>query len=1028
MNKKVLTLCAGFLLAGGLVNFASAEDVTIGDLSQKVGYLAGNGDYFFFVNSDRAYGFEEQKDGSIVEKSTPLNWNIDEEAVDNYLWKVDSVALDGETQKVWAYSLVNKATGKQLIFKKGTENQIGWVNLAADAKVTGPYDKTGYFLFHDKGTYNATVAAGKTTAIYDGQQNDGMNNWKAMHLGNGTTSNGLYRTTTASTSISADYAFYFCKYVEQEMGDNLNDLYNSIGFNLVLESKYKDVENVFAQEGERITAVAVTTNDVKSDDATTASFPQGTYFVVNNKQGAAPTSGKALYDFLMNSTLIVASPSVNDINDKDWIKAGEGFQLTKKQGRDLVKVGTDKVLAGEDVSVNNACFKVQKDVNGKFALTLPEFWYNDTKDAEKQVKKAVSINVVDKDGDDNDDVYLVTDADAWNYIFSYDEVNTVPYTKFLKQNSKAVYNITFADGDLAGKYLFAPAYEAEAYAKGAKFVNPNDPETQYIVTDVDLEDNNITFESRANKAYSFTAKFYEEADGVYSIAIKGGAKQAEFTDLNVNAKGDIVATADQDLHTQWVRLTPVAVDKFAGAWDVDNLTEVTMSFARDDESTSNRLFVKINDEYGNISVSDEQTDAIQFRLVKDEEPSYITNEYAYLDANNKVKKYADGDTIAYYTYQLQAYRDGEAIDKYLAWETTYNNRYYLADDGNQFIIKDNVTDGSTIILYAEPGYGYNHNTNIVVEDYDNTELSISDYENHVICQANLTEAINANYVKTFLKVETPETTLNPKSTYVTMSTELDNYVAIKDDRDGIITGKETTLRLFATDTDRQIPSFLVATGYDNATGKRLFLFNAVDSVNYNVATGDFNKEYALNGDHRLNKAIFRPGTLNEANAENDTIYTTIKGKVTAVTNQADNNKNAQAGLNRYKFQIIEDIDNEGYYLVRQEGFYLFNVNEFLVFAQDDQYNRTNALRVKVEATDMPTANESINAADEAVKVVATNGAVIVKGAEGKNVVVSTILGKVVANEVLNSDNETIAAPAGIVVVSVDGESFKVAVK
>ena len=99
MNKKVLTLCAGFLLAGGLVNFASAEDVTIGALSEKVGYLAGNGDYFFFVNSDKAYGFEEQKDGSIVEKSTPLNWNINEDAVDNYLWKVDSVALDGETQK-----------------------------------------------------------------------------------------------------------------------------------------------------------------------------------------------------------------------------------------------------------------------------------------------------------------------------------------------------------------------------------------------------------------------------------------------------------------------------------------------------------------------------------------------------------------------------------------------------------------------------------------------------------------------------------------------------------------------------------------------------------------------------------------------------------------------------------------------------------------------------------------------------------------------------------------------------------------
>ena len=81
-----------------------------------------------------------------------------------------------------------------------------------------------------------------------------------------------------------------------------------------------------------------------------------------------------------------------------------------------------------------------------------------------------------------------------------------------------------------------------------------------------------------------------------------------------------------------------------------------------------------------------------------------------------------------------------------------------------------------------------------------------------------------------------------------------------------------------------------------------------------------------------------------------------------------------------------------------------------------------------ETSENPTANEEISAEEATVSVVATDGAVIVKGAEGKNVIVSTILGKVVANEVLTSDNETIAAPAGIVVVSVDGESFKVAVK
>ena len=74
----------------------------------------------------------------------------------------------------------------------------------------------------------------------------------------------------------------------------------------------------------------------------------------------------------------------------------------------------------------------------------------------------------------------------------------------------------------------------------------------------------------------------------------------------------------------------------------------------------------------------------------------------------------------------------------------------------------------------------------------------------------------------------------------------------------------------------------------------------------------------------------------------------------------------------------------------------------------------------------PTANEEISTSS--VVVAGVNGAVVVKGAEGKNVIVSTILGKVVANEVVSSDNATIAAPQGVVVVSVDGESFKVVVK
>ena len=113
-----------------------------------------------------------------------------------------------------------------------------------------------------------------------------------------------------------------------------------------------------------------------------------------------------------------------------------------------------------------------------------------------------------------------------------------------------------------------------------------------------------------------------------------------------------------------------------------------------------------------------------------------------------------------------------------------------------------------------------------------------------------------------------------------------------------------------------------------------------------------------------------------------------------------------------------------------EGGWVAVKNGVPVVARYDSYNDAinDAEIFNIEPTDeAATANESITA-EGAVSVTATDGAVIIKGAEGKNVVIATILGKVVANETVNSDNETIAVPAGIAVVSVDGESFKVVVK
>jgi hypothetical protein len=71
------------------------------------------------------------------------------------------------------------------------------------------------------------------------------------------------------------------------------------------------------------------------------------------------------------------------------------------------------------------------------------------------------------------------------------------------------------------------------------------------------------------------------------------------------------------------------------------------------------------------------------------------------------------------------------------------------------------------------------------------------------------------------------------------------------------------------------------------------------------------------------------------------------------------------------------------------------------------------------AVEAPVANEEVAATK--VTVIGATGSVTILNAAGKSVVVNNILGQTIANTVLTSDNATIAAPKGIVVVAVEGE-------
>ena len=121
--------------------------------------------------------------------------------------------------------------------------------------------------------------------------------------------------------------------------------------------------------------------------------------------------------------------------------------------------------------------------------------------------------------------------------------------------------------------------------------------------------------------------------------------------------------------------------------------------------------------------------------------------------------------------------------------------------------------------------------------------------------------------------------------------------------------------------------------------------------------------------------------------------------------------------------LIKDQADKSFYLETAGKTYVRILNGVPVLTD----NIENAAIFNIEATDEnATANEAIAA--EGVQVIGGKGAVTVQGAAGKVITVANVLGQTIANQVAASDNVTIAAPAGVIVVAVEGEATKVVVK
>ena len=150
---------------------------------------------------------------------------------------------------------------------------------------------------------------------------------------------------------------------------------------------------------------------------------------------------------------------------------------------------------------------------------------------------------------------------------------------------------------------------------------------------------------------------------------------------------------------------------------------------------------------------------------------------------------------------------------------------------------------------------------------------------------------------------------------------------------------------------------------------------------------------------------------------------------------AENKHNAA----KFEFRLINDDEAQDFLIESEswkndnafagaarpmtEGGWLKVQNGVPVIVKDnfENFDASSADIYNVESSEgSSVANEDITTST--IAVIGGKGTVTVKGAEGKKVVINNVLGQVVVNTVITSSEATIAVPAGVVYVTVEGET------
>ena len=755
-------------------------------------------------------------------------------------------------------------------------------------------------------------------------------------------------------------------------------------------------------------------------------IPAGVYFATSYPEELVGTDKIADSDLFKQCTFIAIDPTGNyDINATDRDN-GLGYELITMQGSEMNffhgAATSDNFSHAEEVFVGNACFVVEVPN----AVTAPETYNIKAKNihvfvtatdnaAKKHVAKAgLYIGCIADQNKNYMVTTVVTDALAFTTTNTtlLDGDGLVGFLQ--EEDAPSVYTIQFVSGEKnegASEYEQYLTVNKPAGFELASTVDFNeaDPMYQFVVTGVDKTNKTITLANRQTKV-DFTVSLYENEDGVYTVLPATGSKDKVYVEyingtVGNNSKDEVVTFEAIDLTNMKIVLTPYTVeDKFATFVNrADNMGLVQFELALNSDIAPAFYVGGEKDVDGNLAPNKDilaYADAdsmVQFELIKSKKPVNVLNNYIYLDGK-RIRTSTERDTVAFYTYAVKAFDD--ANDRYLS--NTWELEVATDVSADEFIIKQNL-DGSVSLIKAATTTDVNGAFAMVNDLKKDRETAWKDAYNY-----ELEHKIDKG-LKTFMVDETPAVSLEAVPQHVSFALTRGGFLTNKDNDafQSIATeaSEDLTFWVDTVKSDKNIPTF-----YISKAGH--FLYNAEDSVEYYEARGNyrFNLE---NQKGEAAKLIFNAGEL----VSSDTLRTVVDGKSVLVAEKDNAPKKIKGGLDNFQFQIIKAEDGSDEYVIRQgRANYVQMINSYFYL----EANKNTAVRFLIESQSTPTANEGVAVSE--VKVLAGEGNVTIAGAAGKKVVISNILGQVVANTVISSDNAVIAAPAGVVVVAVEGEA------